>query len=387
MAHIVRVLGIVSIVTITMSIGINRFSGQAEVAKPYTCAVCRYPDYPECAKASPETCKNVVPNGGNKGDCEVVTERGGAQTCKNRFLTYCEDWMRYKRADLKVIAKNFEKVDISKCTYIDSEQAGHSESHLCADAFNTVVQCLQVAPNCKAVDHSVSGCRTFADLAAADAYAEQVKAKLPPGVTVSITGNQLQSSESCKTQVGYFISCERITQVLPFCHTGPFDYCYPGDHGRVSLCRDKDDKTDGKKKEICCLRKSTDLRGFFVQGETCPKSTCDDVGTACTKDYGGVKCTDENGKEVTQKCCLDPKDGKYKYLRTTQCPGEGTFSGGGFNDTMQRMKSSAPPGLPPMVPPKVTPSMPVPPSGMPTYMPLPLPGTVPAPAQPWWKFW
>jgi hypothetical protein len=220
------------------------------------CEVCEYEDPRECVAAlSPEDCKAA------HKDCTTYMGR-----CMSRFEEDCLI-KAYLNKDKNFCLKNpFGEPNLSQCTSIRHIYSGHSEADQCAGTFSAAVACFDIADSCiDEVDYINTGCRSMADLDAAEAEAERVRKLLKPGQRLLVTGNQLLSSEVCTTEVKFLITCDGVEITYGPCHPS-WVMCHgkQGDAGRTAWCTDEKGKVV---QEVCCA----DNR--FHRGTECPKSS------------------------------------------------------------------------------------------------------------------
>jgi hypothetical protein len=234
--------------------------------KPLSCFVCQYAGLiydgkPHCAQATDESsCRTLrIPDGTKTKDCSW---RDGA--CISRFESDCRDRAAKAKADKIIYLEENDDVwslNLSACTSVEYLFRGHSSEDMCSHHVGSVSACVEKAPNCTKFNAAIEGCLTFKNHDAAVEHANKIRQYLPPGATLTITGNQTVSRPNiCTTSLKLAVTCDGVGKEFYDCHK-PGEACFGRFGEETSTCRGPDGK---EAIEICCLDDK------WYAGKTCP---------------------------------------------------------------------------------------------------------------------
>src|SRR3989344_1321161 len=187
---------------------------------------------------------------------------------------------------------------------------------LCENFFQTIFACVQANPTCSSFQFAANGCRTFYSTPAVLAYAAQLQATLPFGVTVTVTANQGPASPLCHTHTILDIDCTGVAVSYGQCH--PIGgQCYLSNGNSISCLNAQGTTVE----QVCCpdansnLNSST-LNGTWQRGKACP---CAAGGSSCNAEYPMHFNCQKNGQLTAQTCC-PLSSGKPIWVDGIYCP-------------------------------------------------------------------
>ncbi len=160
---------------------------------------------------------------------------------------------------------------ISKCTSMNVDYKGHSNSYRCNALAQSAEVCLWAAPDCDTARFTNSGCSTFQDLNTAMNYAKRLKLMLQlynPNAKVTLTANQAPSvGASCTTLTSIDVDCSANPPnlTLPPCGFASNDPALSECPliGKGKAACDLNGKTEW---EACCLNiQAKGLKGIWKQ--------------------------------------------------------------------------------------------------------------------------
>lgn len=317
-------------------------SGSTTVASAKKCYRCLYQEFSECFIQDPkqdtkENCGKIMSKGYALSQCDWNSETGH---CMSRFENNC-----------LVKAKNYQGFEWNQiynikdadpfpadCTVKIEDQESHSDAENCNPYLDKVSACIQGLPEGGTGTFVHNGCSTFENENAATFYIENnIAPHVPPGCTVSISGNQTTASKKCSSQITITFTCNGITNVAyGKCHKEPNNLCYKGNLSTAKCTAD-----DGSiQKETCCLTydKYSDTNTYIAKwtpGETCqiePSATnalCGNNNT-CLSFPGsndncaiGSACTPKNQSSAPKISSVVPSTINSKNPSTITIVGKG----------------------------------------------------------------
>ena len=323
-----------------------------------SCFLCSYQRRAACEEASALTCRAAHEDCRVSGlQCDTFF-RWECETLEQKFLSDNADKVTMTRimGDDAVPGEATEEWNrlFGKCTSMTYIKDRHSDSFQCEAFLRQTKACVQALPSCSRFNIQDLGCNTFASYGLAELWAEELRTTLPPGVVVTVSGEQAVSSWKCTTKTSITVDCDAVKTELPQCGQG--GSCHMRDRIAVD-CQNADGQ---KQQEICCLPLASNAGaslGVWTAGDRCPER-CEEQGYAMTcggaatiaaekMDAGCLERFKEHcalsGKEVHAVCEDSKVNTGYLWGCTMQrrcdirClsdakPADGGDPGGGWED-------------------------------------------------------
>ncbi len=284
-------------------------------APPRSCYVCQYEPLPDCDdKERGDPCNDTVTRRNRQKECVWAGER-----CVGRFQAYCESKIAASTSDWKIPMTGFPTAATypSTCTTRNYEFKGHSSLSACRTFFQNISLCVEGAKSPDGTPVSFNfvnnGCSTFGNVAAVYREIARIRDALPPGVSLTVTGNQVpaghelpnidgdQTLGDAVCQTHWTLQIQRdapVREVFGACTPGAF--CYEGS-ARCSL-----NGVDSR--QTCCTDPyAVDPadNATWTMGATCPVPNCR-TDQSCSTPGRSVSCN-LRGTTTDQVCCItDP---------------------------------------------------------------------------------
>ncbi len=324
----------------SQAIGNAYVAPEESLKKDKACFLCQYQKINECGGVSDQqSCDDVVVN-----DIEECTYFHG--TCMSRFEAACRirerDFISEQKAKGNEYTSNVisywddpEKPEYyAGCDSMSIYYEGHNQPReapwLCRNT--PLLFCIQTNPSCANISYVNTGCSTFQNLDELNEFAMRLRNALPPGVTMTVSGNQAVEgmcitdsgtiSKTSASQTTATITCEEANIQLPACSPNGTT-CSATENPKSYTCKDEEGNLG---KQICCVTNyQSGALGVIMPGDTCPNVPipywphCHSTSDACNEPHGATsQCTLPNNTVGSETCCAGP-GGIKSYVRGASC--------------------------------------------------------------------